>query len=153
MTTPAKTMTTEEARATLINHVSVPAFFEKLAAETGTTPSSEQEARTLLNMGDLVKAAVDLYIQREYEMSRQANSTTVKAAVDAAFEVAGIGVPTTQTQTPSVDFLRDEAVKLAAETLFAAAKQAAGEAPAAVTPAQDASAETTTEEDENKPVA
>lgn len=73
--------------------VAVPAFFEKLAADTGVQPADDASAVRLLDIGNVVAATVDTYIRKQAAAATAVRSAAIKAAADVTFAGAGFAAP------------------------------------------------------------
>lgn len=110
--------TSNEANDLLLRQVAVPTFFQKMASDGGYSPDSDQEARQILRIGDLVKMAADDYLNAIQSSGKNKTSQAVKAASDVAFEVAGIHAAPANPGPQANEFLLDDAVKAAAAMIF-----------------------------------
>lgn len=142
--------------ALLLAEVSVPAFFQKLAADVGITPPDAATADSLISTGNLVTNTVDLYLQKEASLKTSGTVSAVKAATDAAFEEAGLFSTKQATEAPAafldVSGVRDAALLIVANGMKAAQEEqdrvkAAAEASAMINPSK-----TEEEDEENKKV-
>lgn len=118
--------TSVNPEALLLAEVSVPAFFQKLAADVGITPPDSATADSLIGTGNLVTNTVDLYLKKEASLKANGAVSAVKAATDAAFNAAGIFAK--QAQEEPVAFLdvsgvRDAALLIVANGMKAAQDQ------------------------------
>lgn len=133
---------TVDPKALLLAEVSVPAFFEKLAAETGFSPPDAATGDTLLGTGNLIANTVDLYLQKAAAAQTGQSASVVKMATDAAFQTAGIFAPLNKQAAPAqyleTSGVRDAALLLIAEAQKQASQQPEPEAPAATPEGDDA---------------
>lgn len=115
--TPAPTADTNSANAVMLNQVTVPSFFRKMAADCGYTPRAQADAHQTLRLADMVKQAVDRFIHVRETAAEDGVDQAVKVAADVAYELAG--VPTQPAAPPTTDdeFMADEAIKAAASVL------------------------------------
>jgi hypothetical protein len=118
-----------EADALLKSEVSIPAFFAKVAADTGISPPGGDAANRLLTVGDLVVAASDMCVAKWAAEGHLDSADPVKSATDVAFAAAGLTKP---AAAAAPDYAEAPGVKAAAELLAAArATPPVTEAPAA----------------------
>lgn len=143
--------------ALLLAEVSVPAFFQKLAADVGVTPQDVAQADSLIGTGNLVTNTIDLYLKKEASSQTDTTSTIVKAATDAAFSAAGIFAK--QAEEKPAAFLDVSGVRDAALLIVANGMKAAQDeqdrlkrAAEGVIPAVNPTGDKAKEEDEEKVV-
>lgn len=99
--------------AALFNAVSVPAFFAKLAADTGASPRSDDQAMAWALLAEKVSYVTALTYETLY---------SPRAALDEAAKAAHVETQTKPRQPPPAvptvaDFLKNPAVKAAADVL------------------------------------
>lgn len=113
--------TTQAELDHLTASVTVPAFFAKVAADTGMSIPDAQTAHLLRVLSDRVDATCTAYL------TKQANAVHVRTAdvVKQAAEALGVGTKPAAAPTADNDFLRLPGVKEAAEKLVAIEKAAA----------------------------
>lgn len=102
--------------ATLVEKVTYPSYFEKLAA-AGVTPRSPEAATTMLKLGSVVGLAVGTAVNRIMAARTSSADSAVKAAADAAFLIAN--GPPAPVETAPTEFMNDPLVKAAAAALAA----------------------------------
>lgn len=105
-------MTYQDAYDLLVNQIFAPVFFDKLAADFGIRPSSEEEAREFLVLSGKLQQL------HEAEQVKQANDrvSLVSAAsksLDQILHGAGVSVPRSATQVAQDEEVKQAAVKLA----------------------------------------
>lgn len=120
-----QTQAAPQNEAVLIEKVSYPVFFEKLAA-AAIVPTSPASADTLIKLAHQVGVAVSASVNRYLDTDSRRAEDAIKAAADSAACVAGIVASTAPPETPGRVFLDDAAVKAAAESLYSAQMKAAG---------------------------
>lgn len=105
----------DEANAILMTNVTVPVFWSKMASELGHVAKSKEESERFLRLNDMIKMAVDGYLNEVENGKAVVAEQAVKYALDSTFEVLG-GNEKQQPQSP--EFLLDAQVKAAAAFLF-----------------------------------
>lgn len=126
---PEDASVSQTPESVLLADVAVPAFFEKLAVETGFSPSDAETSASLIGTGNLITNAIDLYIQKRANAATFASHSAVKAATDAAFETAGVLAAAQPPATSPMQYLGSSAVRDAALLVVANAVKQAGTAP------------------------
>lgn len=119
-----QTAQSQADNATLIERISYPLFFQKMAGY-GYGPNSEKAAQDLANLAQMVVPAVDRFVNRELAAVKSARDASVSGALAATMDVAGIAQPVEPAAAPA-GFMADPAIKAAAERLTAEQFKAAG---------------------------
>lgn len=152
---PEPTITPEQH---LLRTVSVPAFFEKVAAEAAISPPDDAAAKRLLDLGDLVAPAVGLFVEKCAAAQGVSHDAVVKAAAEAAFEA--VGLPLNRApEAAAISYLQLPGVKEAAAAMAEALRQQAEAQKAAnlacgpMPPGAAKPVEGEDEEDDKKPAA
>jgi len=148
VSTPQPAPSTTDANLVLMQQVAVPTFFRKLASDCGFVPQSDAKARHTLKLADMIKAAVDKFVQRRETAAADQVDLSVKVAADAAYEIAGLptdAAPAQPAARQADDFLLEESVKAAAAAIVDAKIKQAADALSLQTPGAPAGDETETD--------
>lgn len=111
----SQTLTPTAAEQALLDQVTIPAFFEKVASVSGISPSSPEASQMACHYGDLVAPAVGMYIREKIANQSAESDRLVKAAFDATLDVAG--VQRKQASEPAESFLKLDGLRDAALTV------------------------------------
>lgn len=108
-----------DAQALLMREVSVPAFFEKLAADAGVSGPDPAQAQLLLGLGDQVTPAVARFVEKQARAGQLSAAAVVEKAAGAAREFSGLPPSPRPADAPTgylaVPGVRDAALKVAEE--------------------------------------
>lgn len=91
----------DTARAKLVEELTIPYFFAKVAADTGVSPPTGEAANRLRVYADQVRAGVDNYIQKKASAQVQ----QLVAAADAAAQLLGTKQAAAPAQLTKIDDL------------------------------------------------
>lgn len=115
----------DDAELLMMQRVTLPSFFAKLATDGNYTPPDDAASRQMLGLSDMVKRAVYDYMAKVERYTQSSTHDAVKFAADVAFELAEVSAPR-PTPAYATSFGADDAIKAAADLLVRSNLQKAG---------------------------